>query len=215
MAASSAEKREVTVEPNITAECVQTSSRCLWLNAGRESKRRMESQVELVTGIDPGTTHSGWVTLDGMDVVEAGYDENETLASMIRDMKFANQTIGIEMIASYGMPAGESLFETVYWIGVFDECSSSGMVKNFYKIYRKQDREFPGVCMYICKNNKAKDANIKRAILDMYEPTGGGAEGRVGTKKEPGPLFKLKGLSHCWQAMAVAITCRDNLSNLT
>lgn len=176
----------------------------------------MESQYKgLVTGIDPGTTHSGWVTLSGEDVVDVGYDENEVLASKIRDMKFAGHVIGIEMIASYGMPAGESLFETVYWIGVFDECSKSGMVKDFYKIYRKQDREFPGVCMYICKNNRAKDINIKHAIKDMYEPTGGGKNGVIGTKKQPGPLFKLKGLEHCWQAMAVAIVCRDNIGNLT
>lgn len=173
----------------------------------------MEDYKGLVTGIDPGPRRSAWVTIDGKDVVAHGYDECEKLAAEIKGGKFHGHTIGCEMVASYGMAVGEDTFETVYWIGYFDACSRDGGSKGFYKIYRKRDREFPSILMHLCKSNRAKDQNVRQAILDMYEPTGGGKVPQVGTSKQRGPLYGIT--THNWSALAVAITCRDNLGNLT
>ena len=72
------------------------------------------------------------------------------------------------------------------------------------RVYRKQKAECESVCMHLCKNNRAKDGNVRQAILDRYPATGGGKNPQVGTKKAPGPLYGVSG--HAWQALAVAIT---------
>jgi len=46
---------------------------------------------------------------------------------------------------------------------------------------------------------KAKDANIRQALIDKLGP--------VGTKKSPGPLWGVK--SHIWSALAVAVTALE------
>lgn len=71
------------------------------------------------------------------------------------------------MIASYGMPVGKEVFETCVWIGKFAE--ASGMKENY--IYRKEEK------MNLCHSMKAKDSNIRQALIDRF--------GVVGTKKNP------------------------------
>ena len=73
----------------------------------------------------------------------------------------------IEMIASYGMPVGKEVFDTCVWIGRFAE--ASGMPTNY--IYRKDEK------MNICHSKRAKDSNIRQALIDRF--------GVVGTKKNP------------------------------
>lgn len=73
----------------------------------------------------------------------------------------------IEMIASYGMPVGKEVFDTCVWIGRFVE--ASGMPTNY--IYRKDEK------MNICHSMRAKDSNIRQALIDRF--------GVVGTKKNP------------------------------
>jgi hypothetical protein len=73
----------------------------------------------------------------------------------------------IEMIASYGMPVGKEVFDTYVWIGRFAE--ASGMPTNY--IYRKDEK------MNICHSMRAKDSNIRQALIDRF--------GVVGTKKNP------------------------------
>jgi len=61
--------------------------------------------------------------------------------------------------------------------------------------------------MHLCKNNRAKDANIRQALLDRFPATGGGKAPQIGTKKQPGPLYGVT--SHLWSALAVAVTWAD------
>lgn len=75
--------------------------------------------------------------------------------------------IVIEMIASYGMPVGKEVFETCVWIGKFAQASNL----NEEYIYRKDEK------MNICHSMKAKDSNIRQALIDRF--------GEVGTKKNP------------------------------
>lgn len=161
-----------------------------------------------VVGIDPGTHKSAWAWIDGTEVLESGYASNEDILRLLLNGYFGSSDIAIEMVASYGMPVGEDTFETCLWIGRFIQaCDSVGSA--YHKVYRKQDKELPGVLMHICKSNRASDSNVRQAIIDMYEPSGGGKTPQVGTSKHPGPLFGVS--SHIWQALAVAITCRDGL----
>ncbi|MAT51524.1 MAG: hypothetical protein CMK32_10115 [Porticoccaceae bacterium] len=165
-----------------------------------------------VVGVDPGTWQSAWAWIDGTEVIEHGYCANEDLLQMIRDRYFGESELAIEMVASYGLAVGSSTFETVRWIGRFQEAYELGSSGTPAKLlYRKQDSEgIPAILLHICKNSRAGDSNVRQAIIDMYEPTGGGKVPQVGTKKNQGPLYGIS--SHVWQALAVAITCRDALN---
>lgn len=74
------------------------------------------------------------------------------------------------MIASYGMPVGKEVFETCLWIGRFTELAILQGIDVEY-IYRKEEK------MNLCQSMKAKDSNIRQALIDRF--------GVVGTKKSP------------------------------
>jgi hypothetical protein len=56
--------------------------------------------------------------------------------------------------------------------------------------------------VHLCRSTKAKDANVRQALIDRF--------GAPGTKKAPGVLFGVT--SHCWAALAVAVCAHDRLS---
>ena len=76
----------------------------------------------------------------------------------------------IEMIANYGMAVGKTVFDTCVWIGRFIEIAEHRHTETEY-IYRKDEK------MNICHSMKAKDSNIRQALIDRF--------GKVGTKKNP------------------------------
>lgn len=146
-----------------------------------------------VIAIDPGTTHSGLVLyVDGVAYV-AGVNENHEVTEYLRNEP--RHSVAIEMIASYGMAVGKEVFETCVWVGRFIE--AAGGMERVRLVYRKD------VKMHLCGNVRAKDANIRQAIIDRY---GGKAEA-IGTVKKQGPLYGVK--SHAWAALAVAITATE------
>lgn len=139
-----------------------------------------------VLAIDPGTTESGWVYFWNGKVVGAGVMPNREVLTMIRGS--AADDLAIEMIASYGMAVGKEVFETCVWIGrMVESWRSPESVK---LVYRKD------VKMHLCGTPKAKDANIRQALIDLIGPQG--------TKKEPGPTHGVS--SHAWAALGVAVT---------
>lgn len=151
-----------------------------------------------ILGIDPGTVDSGYVVFNPLDmqVIESGVVSNEELlqSNVFDDADI----ICIEMIASYGMPVGQTTFETILWIGRYVQvCIFKN--KKFELLYKKKD-----INPTLCYSNKAKDANIRQAILDLFPATGGGSVPQKGTKSNPGPLFGVS--SHAFSALAVALT---------
>ena len=185
----------------------------------------------VILSIDPGSEKSAWLLYDtetknliefnlGCNFLLLGYTQGVKLAEVGRKPDF----LAIEMIASYGMPVGKSVFETCLWIGRFIEAWGG---KNYRKVYRKTD-----VCMHLCHNTRAKDSNIRPAIIDRY----GGQDKAIGNKKcpkckgkgwfgagratcpvcggskwkhPPGPLCDVS--SDVWSALAVAIFAAENM----
>ena len=152
----------------------------------------------IIFGIDPGTVESGYVMFnsENIQVVGSGVVGNEELLQM-SSWDDAN-IVCIEMVASYGMPVGQTTFETVLWIGRFVQYSVSKDIE-YRLLYKKKD-----INPTLCFSNKAKDANIRQAILDLFPATGGGTVPQKGTKSNPGPLFGVS--SHAFSALAVALT---------
>jgi hypothetical protein len=61
-------------------------------------------------------------------------------------------------------------------------------------IYRKD------IKLFLCGTMRAKDANIRQALIDKIGPQG--------TKAQPGPTYGIK--SHSWAALAVAVYAAQN-----
>lgn len=157
--------------------------------------------MESMFAIDPGTVESAWCEFDGERVLSSAKEPNEQVLSRLRELPI--QPVAIEMVASYGMPVGREVFETVLWTGRFYEAlRHNGLAPGL--TYRL------AVKIHLCGTAKAKDANIRQAIIDRFPGTGGGAIPQIGTKKQPGPLYGVSG--DIWAALAVAIYNWDLLS---
>ena len=156
-----------------------------------------------IIAIDPGNIESGYVVVEHdygeiQRVIECGKVENDAVFGVLKKYANAKTLIAIEMIASYGMAVGKSVFDTCVWVGRFTE-RALYYASPVIQIYRKDEK------MNICGTLKAKDANITRALADRYasgEPNFG-----KGTKDKKGFFYGFK--ADIWQAFAVAVTCFD------
>jgi len=158
----------------------------------------------IILAIDPGSVESAWVKYDTetkKPTVFGIADNNRILKSI---SQCSSDYFAIEMIASYGMPVGKTVFDTCVWIGRFIQMWGGFDYKRIYRI---------DVKMHLCKNTRAKDSNIRQAIIDRYPATGGGTIPQIGTKKEPGPLYGVS--KDIWAALAVAICCAETMKGGT
>lgn len=142
--------------------------------------------MNITLAVDPGTVESGYVLMQGGRVVQSGVEDNELLLKRVSES--GADLLAIEMIASYGMAVGESTFKTCVWIGRFQQAWHSP--KSVRLVFRKD------VKLHLCGTYKAKDANIRQALIDKIGPQG--------KKSAPGPTYGVK--SHAWSALAVAVT---------
>lgn len=156
-----------------------------------------------ILAIDPGTEQSGWCAFDGEHVIASGVMPNAELLIYLQRQHFGINCyrLAIEMVASYGMPVGREVFETVRWIGRFQQAWHAP--DEVMLIYRKD------IKLQLCGTTKAKDANIRQALLDMFPRTGGGKTPQIGIKAKPGPLYGVS--SHAWAALAVAVVAKGTL----
>lgn len=155
--------------------------------------------MSTILAIDPGTTESGWVLFHGERVVDSGVASNPLMLEMVR--RDDSDVLALEMIASYGMPVGREVFETCVWIGRFQQAWHSPEAVRL--VYRKD------VKLHLCGTSRAKDPNVRQALIDLFPPTGGGKVAQIGTKAMPGPLYGVS--SHAWPALGVAVTARHQL----
>ena len=142
-----------------------------------------------ILGIDPSNTRHAWaaydsdahaVTAHGRDLCNEWEWACVPFESLDR--------IVIEMVASYGMAAGATLFDTCVEIGrLLDH------LQPFHKNTRRVTRQ--QVKLAICGQARAKDANVRQALLDLW----GGKE----ATKKGGPLHGIA--ADTWAALAVAV----------
>lgn len=151
----------------------------------------------IILAIDPGPVESAYVVLNSeLRPIEFGKWENESLKEGMLDIinNRGVKYIAIECIASYGMAVGQTVFDTCIWIGRFTERAHRHIdIKSVSYIYRKDEK------MNLCHSMKAKDGNIRMALIDRF--------GVVGTKKEKGWFYGVS--KDVWAAIAVGITFHD------
>lgn len=141
---------------------------------------------EPIIAIDPGSEMSAWLIYQDGQIIAFGKKPNNDVLNILR---VTDGHLAVEMIASYGMPVGKEVFDTAVWIGRFIQAYKG----NHTLIYRKD------VKMHLCGSMKAKDSNIRQALLDRFGPQG--------TKKEPGVTYGIS--RDVWSALAIAVTYSD------
>lgn len=175
--------------------------------------------------IDPGCNRSAWLIYDGARPLQFDITPNEELLSMIVEARTCGdphwssaEALVIEQVASMGMSVGAEVFETVFWSGRFCQAWRGP----WDRVKRM------AVKMHLCGNSRAKDPNIRQALIDRFGGDSvaiGGARckrchGKGWTGRDhapcvceggyitpPGPLHCVT--ADCWAALAVAVTWTD------
>lgn len=157
----------------------------------------------MIISIDSGNVESAYCLISAKDYkpIEFGKLNNEDLRRKLKELlhnpEYDIYAVALEMVASYGMAVGASVFDTCVWIGRFYELCIPYVGTVDY-IYRKEEK------MNLCHSMKAKDSNIRQALIDRF--------GEVGTKKNQGWFYGFK--KDIWAAYAVGITWLDKQKEL-
>jgi len=135
----------------------------------------------VIVGVDPSDTVHAWARIAGDRVLAWGRDaENELVPE-------GDEVIVIEMIASYGMEVGQTVFDTCVQIGrLYEKLVATHDVRAVTR------REVKAV---VCGSTRAKDKNVRRAVVDAF---GGDAQTKKG-----GQLYRVS--KDVWAALAVAL----------
>jgi len=158
--------------------------------------------MKYVIAIDPGSEKSAYVIWDGETIQNANIVPNDELlrgfgVNKRSDFAWAGYGLVVEQIRCYGMTMGATLIDTVFWSGRF--CQAWG--KEFHLIPRMD------VKMHLCHTSRAKDKNIRQALIDRFGP--------VPTKKIPNPVYNGHKISKdLWQSWALAVTHYDKQEDL-
>jgi hypothetical protein len=155
----------------------------------------------IILAIDPGTKQSAYVLYEwypttedpfGGDILEKGIERNEDLLNTIGTFNSIDR-IAIEMIGHYGlgMAVGKEVFQTCVWIGRYwQHARTHGLQESQIEMVMRRE-----IKLFVCGDARAKDPNIRQALLDAFGP--------AGTKKAPGKTYGVT--THIWSALAVAV----------
>lgn len=151
----------------------------------------------MILAIDPGNIESAYCIIEKETYkpIEFGKLDNQQMLKQIG--LFENiECIVIEKVASYGMAVGKEVFDTCEWYGRFIQkyCDTNNSQTIEY-VFRKD------VKVNLCNSMKAKDSNIRQALIDRF--------GVVGIKKNPGWFYGFK--KDIWSAYAIGITYLDRI----
>lgn len=153
--------------------------------------------------IDPGNTESAYVVIDvaTRKPEDFGKMPNDDLLRLITNWLGYHEYAVIEMVASYGMAVGAEVFETCVWAGRFcQEIVHCGRNPQLVK-------RLP-VKLHHCHDSKAKDSNIRQALVDRF--AAGQPNHGKGTKANPGWFHGFH--ADIWQSYALAVYAADNIA---
>jgi hypothetical protein len=139
--------------------------------------------------IDPGNKESGYVIIGQaapssrllFEITEHGNIPNFELLKIIQNNLEGIDTGLVEMIQSYGMSVGETVFDTCRWIGKFE----LRMLDNSWKTALIKRKE---IVNYHCSSAAVKnpDSLIRKRMIEKYPKESKGVT------------------SHAWQALGLA-----------
>lgn len=136
-----------------------------------------------ILAIDPGLEQSAYLFLSE-EIGPFGTLSNTEIVRLIDD---CSEAIVIEEIRCFGMAIGRETLDTVRWTGRFQEAA----VRNGAEVTFVGRKD---VVMHWCGSARAKDSNLRRALIDFY--------GKPGTKRAPGATYRIK--ADVWSALGIA-----------
>jgi hypothetical protein len=151
-----------------------------------------------ILAIDPGSSQSAYLGLEGDRVYDFGIVPNEVMVGVHLALHIGADVVVIEWTAPRGMPASAELFETMWWAGRFAQ-AAMGQV-------RVERLKRGDVKRHLCGTTAATDTNVRAALIDRFGGVGGKAAA-IGLKASPGPLYGVS--KDVWAALAVAVTYSD------
>lgn len=150
-----------------------------------------------ILALDPGNTQTGYAVLEMPEfrLIKFGKADNTSLLTLVAnsDILYDVDAVAIEMVANFGMTVGHEVFETCVWIGRFHQAADH---PNTHYVYRKEEKEI------LCGSLRAKDANIRRALIDRYARHD--LKNGKGTKRNPDVFYGVS--KDVWAAIAVGVT---------
>ena len=152
----------------------------------------------IIMAIDPGNIDSAWVQMDSETYRPISFAKEDN--GLVRD-RVATATCDLvvcEMVASYGMPVGASIFDTCVAIGRFMQIAASRRLP-FETLFRRE------VKLNCCHSVAAKDGNVTQDLIDRFAP--GTPNRGKGYKDDPGFFYGFR--ADIWQAYAVGVTHLD------
>lgn len=159
-----------------------------------------------IIAIDPGNSQSAYCVIDRDTLRPLEFDKIDN-SDLLCKLAFANeqdwQWAVIEMVASYGMPVGREVFDTVFWIGRFYEELTIQLEDEPRLLCRIEEKR------HICHSPRANDATIRRALIDRFATHD--LKNGKGTKKKPDFFYGFK--ADVWAAYALGLTAIENRKN--
>jgi len=152
-----------------------------------------------ILSIDPGNKQSGYYYVSKKDKRLFDLIDNEILLNLINKQYGIIDKLVIEMVASYGMAVGQTIFDTCVWIGRFQQVAVMNNIE-VELVYRKD------VKLHLCNSVRAKDSNVKQALIDRFAMNPNINHGK-GHKSSPDFFYGFK--KDIWQAFALWVYYND------
>ena len=145
--------------------------------------------------LDVGTVESGYVIMDynPFTLYEFGKINNEELLDIVKSKNY--EVLVYEEFQCYGMPIGKSTIQSITWNGRYIQSAlDRGITVDF--IYRAEEK------MSLCNSMKAKDSNIRQALIDRFANFD--FKNGKGTAKNKDVFYGVT--KDVWSAIAIGVT---------
>ena len=153
-----------------------------------------------IFAIDPGNEFSAYCIMDDEYKLDsfAKLPNRELMEVLLNRLDDVDLVV-IERMQSYGNIVGKEVFITCEWIGRFSQEAERKVEVNY--IFRSEEK------LYICGNPRAKDANIRAALIERFAKFD--FKNGKGTIKKKDVFYGVT--ADVWAAVAIAVTKLDIL----
>lgn len=164
-----------------------------------------------ILALDPGSSETGWATIDDSGRVEGGKMANDRVLVDLREEALSFDVVAVEFPGAWGISTQSAVqvMETIWWIGRFTEAA---LPVELVRVTRDAVKR-----QLLDKVNVPKaDAVIRGLLIDRYAAIAGdplgGKTAAIGTKAKPGPLYGIK--ADAWAALALAVAHLEGAETL-
>ena len=152
-----------------------------------------------ILAIDPGPNTSAYVLAESESASYPALSFRILLSEILRTEQLlqdlpklsrSRSQCVIEGLSPYGQVIGQDLLDTAIVIGRLIERADAEDVA----LLLRRD-----VKLHLCGSARATDAHVRASLIARL--------GSPGTRKKPGPTYGIR--SHCWAALALALTAAE------